>query len=382
MQFWFGKTDLDESWQHDRIREAVETAGPRYTPKVHVDLLIAKDLSRFGREPAEFERIHSFIPPIRKNLAALLSCRPSIESTECEALIDVLDSLTRNAIDALSNLDYQPDGVIPLAEAIHRVGEAYSRAVELDEVIRRERQRKREEGNEQSECDSKNLPMPQWRSVERSIGEVKHALLQAEESCSELDTLMNAKFLILTGGAGTGKTHLLCDVASKRLDASMPTILLMGQRFTTAVEPWQQALSQLHLSSISAEELVGALESLAQAMGRRALIVIDALNEGDGTSLWPAHLAAFLTVIERSTWIATLLAVRTGFEDYVLPENVRSRAVERVHHGFHGHEFDAVCESCSHYGIELPSSCRVAWQLPGIFSHAREGLWGPGVIDD
>lgn len=380
LQFWFGKADLTESWQRDRINEAIVTAGPRYTPAVHVDLPIAMDLKRFGREPVEFEKIHACIPPIRRHLVTLMGFRSSIASKEGVALLDSVDSATRNAIDALSNLEYQPDGVIPLAVAIHRVGDAYSCTVELDEVIRSERQRQEEEGNAKSERDSDALPTPQWRSIEQSISEVQQALLQAEDLCTELDTLMNSHLLVLKGGAGTGKTHLLCDVAMKRLSMGMPTILLMGQRFTTAMEPWQQALSQLHLSSISAEEFVGALESLAQATNRPALILIDALNEGDGTIIWPSHLAAFLAVIERTSWISTILAVRTGFEDYVLPENVRTRAVERVHHGFFGHEFDAVSEFCRHYQIDLPSTPLLSpeFQNPLFLKTLCQGLRAKG----
>mgnify|MGYP002144292407 CR=1 FL=1 len=102
--------------------------------------------------------------------------------------------------------------------------------------------------------------------------------------------------MLLTGAAGTGKTHLLCDIAQQRIAAGKPTVLLMGQRFGDA-DPWGQALRQLDLASLRAEEFVGALEAVAQAADCRALLIIDALNEGEGMRIWPSNLAAFLALM-------------------------------------------------------------------------------------
>ena len=70
--------------------------------------------------------------------------------------------------------------------------------------------------------------------------------------------------MIISGAAGAGKTHLLSDVAKKRIDNGLPTILLMGQRFTSTSEPWSQAREHLDLAGVSMEEFVGALEIAAK----------------------------------------------------------------------------------------------------------------------
>ena len=76
---------------------------------------------------------------------------------------------------------------------------------------------------------------------------------------------------------------------------------------------WSQALQQLDLAGLSAEEFVGALEAAAQAAGSRALLVIDAVNEGAGRTIWPSHLEAFLAHPERSPWVGVVLAVRSSY---------------------------------------------------------------------
>ena len=41
VRFWFDAIGFDDDWFTQRLKEARQTAGPRYTPKVHVDLPIA-----------------------------------------------------------------------------------------------------------------------------------------------------------------------------------------------------------------------------------------------------------------------------------------------------------------------------------------------------
>jgi hypothetical protein len=130
----------------------------------------------------------------------------------------------------------------------------------------------------------------------------------------------------------------------------------MGQRFVSTDAPWPQALQQLDLPGLSAEEFVGAVEVAAQAAGCRALVLTDAINEGSGRLIWPSHLAAFLAHLERSPWIGVLLSVRSSYEEMVVPEDVSARAVRVTHDGFAGHEYDATRTFFVHYGLELPST--------------------------
>ena len=141
--------------------------------------------------------------------------------------------------------------------------------------------------------------------------------------------------MILRGDAGTGKTHLLCDVAKSRVSEGAPAVLLMGQWFTDSTEPWTQALQQLDMPrDATAEQFVGALEASAQVANRRALLIIDAVNEGRGREIWPPHMSSFLSRIEKSPWIGVVLSVRSSYEENIIPENVRERAVVVTHTGF------------------------------------------------
>ena len=52
--FWFGQTGFDHEWFQTRLDEALDTAGPRYTAELHIELGIAQDLERFRAIPKSF----------------------------------------------------------------------------------------------------------------------------------------------------------------------------------------------------------------------------------------------------------------------------------------------------------------------------------------
>lgn len=182
--------------------------------------------------------------------------------------------------------------------------------------------------------------------------------------------------LILSGDAGTGKTHLLCDVARHRVSAGLPTIMLMGQRFLTDEAPWQQARAHLDLPATTLDEFVGALEAAAQSASARALIFIDAINEGAGRRIWPPHLAAFVRALTRSPWIGVVLSVRSSYLDLLVPESLRRVATMVHHNGFADVTYDAVRSFFRHFHLELPSTPLVApeFQNPLFLKTLCKGL--------
>ena len=84
--------------------------------------------------------------------------------------------------------------------------------------------------------------------------------------------------------------------------------------------------------------------------------MIDAVNEGRGRDIWPNHLAAFLSRIQQSQWIATILSVRSTYEQTIIPEHIGELAASVTHFGFRGHEYEATRVYFEHHGIEFHST--------------------------
>ena len=359
VRFWFGVTGFDEYWFERRLQEARQTAGPRYTPELHVNVPIADRFEAFGRSSRFFDQTISLIRGLAKEWASAWSPGPSRLGSEgdpeVEAWIKAVtdDPVVRRGkvsiggaieeiVAAGSEIEVQASGMLPfggVAEMVTAVETA------VDGVVQHLLAR-------QEEHQVIHQFRHQFETLAGKLRKVREVLVEAQR-------WGGAAVMIVRGHAGTGKTHLLCDVAHRRLAEGRPTVMLMGQTFTSDATPWIQAAALLDVSDSSAEEIVGAIECAAQAAGARALVLIDALNEGKGLSVWPTHLSGFLAHFARSDWIGVVLSIRSSYDE-VVPEAVRQQAVVATHRGFGERSYDAMRSFFTHYGLELPSTPLIA----------------------
>ena len=152
------------------------------------------------------------------------------------------------------------------------------------------------------------------------------------------------------GDAGQGKTHLLCDVTKHETKESRPRIILFGEQFYNGA-PWSQIIQLLGLNC-SRDEFIGALEAAAQANNSRILIIIDALNEGEGNRLWKKFLPGMLTIIKQSPWLGICVSVRSSYEKFIIPDTLDNSQIKRiVHAGFDEFTYDAVAKFFAYFGI-------------------------------
>lgn len=357
VRFWFDVRGFDAAWFNARLDEAVRTAGPRYTPEIHVDLPIALEFEAFGRTDSFFEREKARARAIREELKSLdSSIKDVVDETVGVAFATVFEKV-QAVLTSMGTIKRQPTGSLLFKDIAEQICTAEQAAEELSQLLA-ERER---EFEAKAVPTSEGTPRPYYqrnpfREIRSRLFRLISKLGEARESFDNSDRVAGSKLVLLCGAAGTGKTHLLCDVVQQRIAKGYPTVLLMGQRFVSNDAPWSQALQQLDLTNMSAEEFVGALEAAAQATDSRALLMIDALNEGTGRTIWPNHLAAFLAHVERSPWISVVLAIRSLYEEIVIPEDVRERAVKVTHEGFNEHEYDATRTFFVHYSLELPST--------------------------
>lgn len=352
--FWFDQRFFDHDWFQRRLDEAVADAGPRYTPEVHIDLSIAEDLERFGRTTFVFDEVKSTAIGVRKAHRGFISSKNSLSQVISGIDMDAWIAETGTILEALGRIRHTPAGVLPFDDIATAADDAVRSG---DQILSetRDRQIQAETANESTQGISPNLN-ERFRNclyyVRYLISELEHV----STTCTLASKLANSGLLLIKGDAGTGKTHLLCDLAQRRLAKNSPTVLLLGQWFRGLDDPWSQLLLRLDLHSSGAERFVGALEAAAQASDCRALVVIDALNEGQGRDIWPDQLSSFLKRLEESPWIAVVLSVRSSYEEFLIPENVLDAAAHVTHDGFADAEFDAIKSYFAHYGIEFHSS--------------------------
>jgi hypothetical protein len=357
VNFFFGNRYLDDAWFLDRLTEAHRAAGPRYTPELNVRLTLAEQFQALGRTAEFFNRIRSLASGIREHVSSYVFSVAKAPDATLLTLIAAAQASCNHALDEFRLLSDNPTHPTPL-ERLHN---ALHEAVNTTHKVLVEHRRQREAAKA-AQPEIANGPRPRQED-DASAYSLRHLVSSLEDALTLVNDFMNVvdtRLMILTGDAGTGKTHLLCDLARQRLDSGQPTVVLMGQRFLDISDPWTQALQQLDLPGWTAREFVAALEVVAQRAGRKLLFIVDAINEGAGTRLWPAQLAPFLERITGSPWISTVISVRSSYLDDLCPEDVVGQAVCLEHRGFEDMEFDATRAFFQHYEIDLPSTPMLA----------------------
>src|SRR5699024_2257032 len=95
----------------------------------------------------------------------------------------------------------------------------------------------------------------------------------------------------------------------------------------------------------------------AKEINKRAFIIIDALNEGEGKLLWGNYFQAFLNRIKKYSNIAFVFSIRSPFEDIVLPKNaIEENGINTFQHkGFSEEGYEPIRSFCDYYELELPT---------------------------
>ena len=286
---------------------------------------IAQELAVFAREEYAFNELKSLARKIRDELRRIGPSHSRDDDYRQNFDLSELAQAGRTILEKFAALEPAPVDEIAFGAIANEIHAAESKANAILQQLRKLEQDY--EATENSDTDVKsfrNNPYSNWfhriYGLERELSHVRARLSQA-------DRLVNSRLMVLKGAAGTGKTHLVCDFAHQQVRNGSPVVLVMGQWFSQPGEPWAQFLQQLGLPGTSPDQFVGALEAAAEASNSRALVIIDALNEGRGSEVWPNHLSSFLARLRGSPWIGVLLTVRSSYDETVVSTQVQERAV-------------------------------------------------------
>ncbi len=135
--------------------------------------------------------------------------------------------------------------------------------------------------------------------------------------------LINEPYLLIYGDAGIGKSHLLADNAKRLQEAGHSVFLFLGQHLNTHDHPFKQLFDLIEYKG-SKESFLKEFNDRANKKNKRTVIIIDALNEGEGKYFWKNYLLNFLNSIKEFDNIAVALSVRSNYIRSVLPENIEA----------------------------------------------------------
>ena len=346
--YWFGQEEFSDSWFSQKLEESISNLGVRYTPELNFQLPISWSLQGLSRDKCfQFQ----FNTCFRKLQTEFNNHMLRMGIVELQAEIQEIYLLYNQITSLISQIDFVEVSIIPQDRLTNLLDAMRDKISTLINKLYEYGARKSDHGEGASSIhfsSTHNFEINKLRKLKESILHFRKFISSSSVSLS------NRPVLILCGEAGVGKSHLLADIARNREKQGAYTLLLLGQQFATTEDPWTQIRKLLQLQC-DRDTFLGALNAKAEASGARALILIDAINEGRGKSIWKDHISGFITALKRFPNVGLVLSLRTSYEKLLIPDIDSLGATKLIHSGFSGYEYNASKLFFDHYQIKQPS---------------------------
>ena len=214
--------EFSDSWFKSHIETSISDLGHRYTPEINFELDIAKNFDALSRNNKFLEyfrdEIHNFLIDFKK-----------IDNEFLEK------DITRSFIELLNNW-------VNISRDQNLLSIDINSIKETIKIIRNNLYKY-----------EKHLESKRNELTKDSFNHKTHNINMAHRALYSFESFINSPALILTnkpvmlllGEAGIGKSHLLGDIARKRLSENKSCILLLGQKFTSEESPWTRILNNL-----------------------------------------------------------------------------------------------------------------------------------------
>lgn len=342
---------LDKDWKNKHLKEIKTKAGNRYTPKLNVDLPICEIFDGISRTKEFYSSIRSHCGELEREFSRIsrqysnkdIQKSYKIFSSNAAILLKILSKYKDYSTSRINwNL------INLLAKRANEEGwKLADKLRDEKEKLEKEKIQDKSEGN---------------RSPTEKISSDMHYLYEAQKelryftdfSSSSTARLSNNPFLFLKGIAGTGKTHLLCDLVERRLDNSLPSILVFGEFFSSG-DIWKQIRAQLGLNqTYDKNKILKLLDQKGKKAKARLIFIVDALNESKPLNFWCNKLGGLLREISKYPNIALIVSIRSGFEQEILTQSTSRKFIIEEHQGFRFKEWEAVNKFFHEFSLPLP----------------------------
>lgn len=346
---YIGDNNLNNSFFKTHIEKAIENLGQRYSETLNLELPISKLFNDLVRD-YDFE--YRFLQ-IFDDWFTKARDRTPKSNSELFEVINKQNKFKNDVKSWLGKTSFKLPFSIEISWIIEEIQE-------LNQMIRDnrlglyERQQELMKKEKEEDKNAYNYRRP----FETEISQLSKIESNNEDFESNLKwkvniELTNFPVFILKGEAGSGKSHLLGDIAHHRLKRNLPSILLLGQHFKPS-KSVEANVNELLGLECNFETTLKSLNQIGQQLGQRIPIFIDALNEGGGVDLWKGEILGFIKLVSEYPFLGLVLSIRTTYFDLLLPESLDSKITIKNHEGFKGNEYAALKLFCEHYGLKQP----------------------------
>ena len=307
---WFGANVLNEAWFASQVKSAAVKLDDRFNPEDHVEVSIEPMFDAIVRGPSALRRLREAFQGLADNRV------PAIEftTTSLEPDADTLKAAQDgwNELIAIgSSIDLDPARNWDWPQAQEILERLQNDTWELEHHFN---------SFNRKELDEKDRN--KLEGVSRRLRALSDAASALEYLLNDHDWLAEAsRCALVFGEAGSGKSHVLGQTASRRVHEGLPTIVVLGQDLADAPF-WTQLGWLLGLEGKTAEDILGVLNAAGERKRERALLLFDAINEGAGAAYWMHWMPDIIEALRPYPYIAAVFSCRDVYSRYAIPETL------------------------------------------------------------
>ena len=334
---------LREEWFDKQCQDSIYDLGSRYTPELNFELEISEIFEGLGRT----EKFKKTLTKLFDQL--FIEGRKNIKNNpEIKDNINIIKTYFDELYELFQSIDFLETNILPtkkLEELLTKIEKPLEEIRDYYYTEKREFRKKEENQYKQKFAyEIRNVI-----NLKDELDKVRYFI--DSTTCK----LANNPFLLLSGEAGIGKSHLIGDIVTKRIKENYESVFILGQHLVTKEDPWTQIFKRLQIN-VNCEEFLGELNQRGEKQSKRVIIFIDAINEGKGKYFWINFIRSFVNDIKRFEWLGLVMTIRTSYKNLIFPEKEKSHIniEEYTHYGFRSVEYEVSKLFFENYKIELP----------------------------
>jgi hypothetical protein len=354
-RYWFDVQHLGADWFVHHLSDAAADAEPRYQPELRVDVPIAEAFEALGRTPRWRSAERRAWGGMADDAERFVRHASDRDDADVDAAMKTAAASLEAAIEAVQR--GWIGGVTDVADLRATLDNAHRDMVTARGLLRDELESRHGEGV----ADSASFRQRQAEYMVSFPAEEYDLAVDLGAKLEEFQTKLRSpaararaeRQMLVTGAAGQGKTHAICDIGLDRLTRGLLSVVVLGQHLAGG-DIWEQIRQRLGLpGDMGRDQLLDALDAAAEASGHPLLLFVDALNERTPRMAWRDDLAGVAAQVARRDHLALCLSCRTTFLDGVMPDTFEPPTVE--HRGFAGVEYEAAFAFFTYYGLPVPT---------------------------
>ncbi len=337
--YWFDYPHFHIERCTQLTRATIDQLGDRYIPGLHT--------------PTECEdQIHIFLRTERFRKSYADETRQAVREERLGGLTSEAQwPIQRKRLLAecrkhwLKFIDEFGDGISfpPSFARLGKAGESYHQrrlnlCDNLWEEIRKQPDPPPDDKGQKSET-------PLEKDVRSLIQNGEMFLMHAHRLQSEY-SLADMPFLLVSGEAGSGKSHTFAEICSRYMDSGGAVLFVDGRQISSNDQPWNQFLKWADFSNGGIRDFLACFSAIAATSRLPGLICIDALNETPHRDVWLNGLEKFAAELRPYANLKLLVSCRTDYLNLTVPDNVQNQKAggwRRIQHeGLGLNVFEAV----------------------------------------